>query len=125
MDLAKYAALFLNESREHLNACNQLLLEWERAPETRSPVGGLFRAVHTIKGMAATMGYAGVADLAHRLENLLDGLRGAADLDSNSIVTFTELFQHVSGSVRDATQGRQNPQMSGLGDIPLAVVTGQ
>jgi len=56
---------------------------------------------------------------------LLDGLRGSADLDSNSIVTFTELFQHVSGSVRDATQGRQNPQMSGLGDIPLAIVTGQ
>ena len=76
MDLAKYAALFLAESREHLNTCNQMLLEWERTPESRSPVGGLFRAVHTIKGMAATMGYAGVADLAHRLENLLDGLRG-------------------------------------------------
>jgi two-component system chemotaxis sensor kinase CheA len=76
VDLAKYAALFLNESREHLSVCNQLLLEWERAPESRSPVGGLFRAVHTIKGMAATMGYAGVADLAHRLENLLDALRG-------------------------------------------------
>ncbi|HKU63209.1 MAG TPA: chemotaxis protein CheA [Gemmatimonadales bacterium] len=75
MDLAKYAALFLNESREHLSVCNQLLLEWERAPDSRSPVGGLFRAVHTIKGMAATMGYAGVADLAHRLENLLDALR--------------------------------------------------
>ncbi|HEY9443872.1 MAG TPA: Hpt domain-containing protein, partial [Gemmatimonadales bacterium] len=76
MDLAKYAALFLTESREHLNVCNQLLLEWERTPESRSPVGGLFRAVHTIKGMAATMGYAGVADLAHRLESLLDALRG-------------------------------------------------
>jgi two-component system, chemotaxis family, sensor kinase CheA len=76
MDLAKYAALFLAESREHLNTCNQMLLEWERTPESRSPVGGLFRAVHTIKGMAATMGYAGVADLAHRLESLLDALRG-------------------------------------------------
>jgi len=76
VDLAKYAALFLTESREHLSVCNQLLLEWERTPESRSPVGGLFRAVHTIKGMAATMGYAGVADLAHRLENLLDALRG-------------------------------------------------
>jgi hypothetical protein len=53
---------------------------------------------------------------------LLDGLRGAGDLDSNGIVTFTELFQHVSGGVRGATNGRQNPQMSGLGDVPLAVV---
>ena len=75
MDVSKYAALFLAESREHLSTCNLLLLEWEREPEAAEPVAGLFRAIHTIKGMAATMGYTGVADLAHRMENLLDGLR--------------------------------------------------
>jgi two-component system chemotaxis sensor kinase CheA len=75
MDLSKYTALFLAESREHLSACNRLLLEWEREPSATRQVGGLFRAIHTVKGMAATMGYAAVADLAHRLENLLDGLR--------------------------------------------------
>jgi two-component system chemotaxis sensor kinase CheA len=75
MDVSKYAALFLAESREHLSTCNLLLLEWEREPEATHPVGGLFRAIHTIKGMAATMGYAAVADLTHRMENLLDGLR--------------------------------------------------
>ncbi len=53
---------------------------------------------------------------------LLDGLEGAGDADGNGIVTFTELFEHVSAGVREATNGRQNPQMSGLGDIPLAVV---
>ncbi len=77
MDLSQYAELFLAESREHLSACNQLLLEWERNPGSPEPVGGLFRAVHTIKGMAATMGYGRVADLAHRMENLLDQLRRA------------------------------------------------
>ena len=75
MDLSQYAELFLAESREHLSACNQLLLEWERAPTNPAPVAGLFRAVHTVKGMAATMGYARVTDLAHRSENLLDLLR--------------------------------------------------
>ena len=75
MDLSQYAELFLAESREHLSACNQLLLEWERAPANPAPVGGLFRAMHTVKGMAATMGYARVTDLAHRTENLLDLLR--------------------------------------------------
>src|SRR5881296_2915909 len=75
MDLSQYAELFLAESREHLSACNQLLLEWERSPANLAPVGGLFRAVHTVKGMAATMGYARVTDLAHRAENLLDLLR--------------------------------------------------
>src|SRR3990172_12593985 len=78
MALSQYAELFLAESREHLSACNQLLLAWERNPQAAEPVGGIFRAVHTIKGMAATMGYARVADLAHRMENLLDWLRRSA-----------------------------------------------
>ena len=78
MDLSQYADLFLAESREHLSACNQLLLEWERAPASHAPVAGVFRAVHTVKGMAATMGYARVTDLAHRTENLLDLLRRGA-----------------------------------------------
>jgi len=55
---------------------------------------------------------------------MLDGLRGAGDKDGDGIVTFTELFEHVSEGVRDATRGRQNPQRSGMGDIPLAVVGG-
>src|SRR5437763_7059934 len=78
MDLSQYAELFLAESREHLSACNQLLLDWERTPADPAPVGGLFRAVHTVKGMAATMGYARVTDIAHRTENLLDLLRRGA-----------------------------------------------
>ena len=78
MDLSQYAELFAAEAREHLSACNQLLLQWERAPGAAEPVTGLFRAVHTIKGMAATMGYSVVADLAHRMENLLDALRRGA-----------------------------------------------
>ena len=75
MDTAKYAELFLAESREHLGTLNQQLLAWEANPKATEPVGTLFRAVHTIKGMAATMGYAVVANIAHRVENLLDLLR--------------------------------------------------
>ncbi|HEX9611343.1 MAG TPA: chemotaxis protein CheA [Gemmatimonadales bacterium] len=87
MDLSQYAELFLAESREHLSACNQLLLEWERRPAAPQPVQGIFRSIHTIKGMAATMGYGRVADLSHRMESLLDRLRrsGAPPRD--------ELFQ--------------------------------
>ena len=75
MDVAKYAALFISESREHLQAMNQLLLAWEREPQATAPVEGLFRAIHSIKGMAATMGFTPLADLAHRGENLLDAVR--------------------------------------------------
>src|SRR5690348_3008646 len=86
MDLSQYAELFLAESREHLSACNELLLEWERKPASPEPVSGIFRAVHTVKGMAATMGYARVADLAHRMENLLDHLRRGARPPSDDIL---------------------------------------
>ena len=86
MDLSQYAELFMAESREHLSACNQLLLEWERNRASPEPVGGLFRAVHTIKGMAATMGYGRVADLAHRMENLLDHLRRGGRAPADDII---------------------------------------
>ena len=75
MDTSRYADLFLTESQEHLSAINHALLELERAPESTEPVNALFRAVHTIKGMSATMGYVQVAELAHALETLLDQLR--------------------------------------------------
>src|ERR671918_3244239 len=90
MDLSQYAELFLAESREHLSACNQLLLEWEKQPASPGPVQGIFRAIHTIKGMAATMGYARVADLAHRMENLLERLRRGTPPGTDSV--FAQLF---------------------------------
>ena len=53
---------------------------------------------------------------------LVEGLKGAGDENGDGIVTFTELFDYVSKNVRTSTDGRQNPQRSGFGDIPLAVV---
>jgi two-component system chemotaxis sensor kinase CheA len=75
MDSAQYAELFLTESREHVSAINHSLLELERGTGGDEPVGAIFRAVHTIKGMSATMGYASVASLSHELETLLDRIR--------------------------------------------------
>lgn len=53
---------------------------------------------------------------------LLEALGGKGDADADGIVTFTEVFDYVANNVRTATGGRQNPQRSGFGDIPLAVV---
>jgi two-component system chemotaxis sensor kinase CheA len=75
MELSQYGELFLSESREHISAINHLLLALEQNPEAGEPVEGMFRAVHTIKGMSATMGYRAVADLAHEMENLMDSVR--------------------------------------------------
>jgi two-component system chemotaxis sensor kinase CheA len=75
MELSQYAELFLSESREHVSAINHLLLTLESDPRSGEAVEGLFRAVHTIKGMSATMGYRAVADLAHEMEDVLDRVR--------------------------------------------------
>lgn len=53
---------------------------------------------------------------------LLKALEGEGDADGNGIVTFTEAYDFVYRNVRQATDGRQNPQRAGLGDVPLAVV---
>ncbi|HXT18296.1 MAG TPA: chemotaxis protein CheA [Gemmatimonadaceae bacterium] len=78
MDNEQYAELFLTESREHITAVNQALLELEQGgggASATAAVGAIFRSVHTIKGMGATMGYAIVAELAHELETVLDRVR--------------------------------------------------
>jgi two-component system chemotaxis sensor kinase CheA len=75
VDTARYAELFLTESQDNLSAINHALLELERTPTAREPVGALFRAVHTVKGMSATMGYSVVAELSHEMETLLDLVR--------------------------------------------------
>ncbi len=78
MDTSRYADLFLTESRENLTAINHALLELERDSGGDEHVGALFRAVHTVKGMSATMGYGRVAELSHELETLLDRVRVGA-----------------------------------------------
>src|SRR5688572_24742328 len=70
-DSARYAELFLTESRDNLVAVNEALLRLERDPRESEAIDAAFRAVHTIKGMAGVMGYAAVADLAHDMEALL------------------------------------------------------
>jgi two-component system chemotaxis sensor kinase CheA len=115
MDLSKYVALFLAESREHLSACNGSLLAWERDPAAVEPVDRVFRAIHTIKGMAATMGYSGLAQLAHRTENLLDALRKSRV--SASPAVFQLLFRAIDTlgrGVEEVATGAEGEADQGL-----------
>jgi two-component system, chemotaxis family, sensor kinase CheA len=109
VDAAEYAQLFLTESREHVTAVNQALLELERGPsrpEAAGAVDAIFRAVHTIKGMAGAMGYTGVAELSHALETVLDRVR-RQELPLGGVLMETlfhaadVLEQRVEAAVRD------------------------
>ena len=78
MDTARYLDLFLEESREHLGQSFGLLSEGDGSSLEPDAIRELMRRVHSLKGMAATMGYHSMVELAHALEDLLDGLPDVA-----------------------------------------------
>jgi len=109
VDSAQYAELFLTESREHVSAINHSLLELERGAGGDEPIGAIFRAVHTIKGMSATMGYTSVASLLHELETLLDSVRrGARAVDEPLMELLFQSTDVLESAVEGAVQGRSN-----------------
>ncbi|WP_226665668.1 chemotaxis protein CheA [Metabacillus litoralis] len=75
MEMNQYLEVFIEESKEHLQACNEKLLELEKNPSDISIVNDIFRSAHTLKGMSATMGYEDLASLTHQMENVLDLIR--------------------------------------------------
>ncbi|MBO0603052.1 chemotaxis protein CheA [Sporosarcina sp. E16_3] len=77
MDTSQYLEMFIDESKEHLQACNEHLLELEKNPLDLAIVNEVFRSAHTLKGMSATMGYEDIADLTHMMENVLDAIRNS------------------------------------------------
>jgi len=75
MDTNQYLEMFIEESKEHLQACNEHLLILEKNPNDIAIVNEVFRSAHTLKGMSATMGYEDIANLTHKMENVLDEIR--------------------------------------------------
>jgi two-component system chemotaxis sensor kinase CheA len=109
VDSAQYAELFLTESREHVSAINHSLLELERGAGGDEPVGAIFRAVHTIKGMSATMGYTPVATLSHELETLLDRVRrGARAIDAPLMELLFRAADVLEAAIEAAVAGQGN-----------------
>ena len=95
MDLARYTSLFLFDSRDHLQRCNELLLAWERAPGTAFPTDELFRAFHSVKGSSAALGHNPIAELAHAGEQVLGAVRDGTMGPSRPLVDL--LFHAIDG----------------------------
>ena len=75
MDTSQYKTLFLQEAEEHLKGISEELPKLENEPHAPSGIDNLFRHFHSIKGMAASMGYEAMAGFSHQLEDLLDAVR--------------------------------------------------
>jgi two-component system, chemotaxis family, sensor kinase CheA len=75
MDTSQYMSMFLEESIDNLQTLNESLLELEQEPEDINKLNEIFRVAHTIKGMAATMGFSDMAELTHKMEDVLSKFR--------------------------------------------------
>ena len=75
MDTSQYLSMFLEESMDNLQVLNESLLELEQNPEDGNKLNEIFRVAHTIKGMAATMGFSEMAELTHKMEDVLSKFR--------------------------------------------------
>ncbi len=76
MDYSEYKDVFAAEAREYIQSLNDDLLHFEDNPEDSEVLAEMFRAAHSLKGMAGTMGYAELADFTHKMESVLERLRG-------------------------------------------------
>jgi two-component system chemotaxis sensor kinase CheA len=85
LDPAKYRNLFLEEATEHLGEMSSALLILEKAPTDREAIDLLFRMVHSIKGMAASLGYDALAEVSHHLEDRLGVYRERGEVDRQGL----------------------------------------
>jgi len=75
MDVSQYLEIFIDETKEHLQSLNQQLLILETEPENSETINEIFRAAHSLKGMAGTMGFKRMQRLTHDMENVFSEIR--------------------------------------------------
>lgn len=86
MDMSKYKGMFISETKEHLQSMNKLIISLEKAPQNSENIEALFREAHSVKGMAASMGYNDISELSHKMEDMMDLFRkGTVELDSYAV----------------------------------------
>ncbi|MEA2245069.1 MAG: two-component system, chemotaxis family, sensor kinase CheA, partial [Solirubrobacteraceae bacterium] len=100
MELETYLPMFLAESREHLEHLNLAIVRIEEKPDDTETVDEIFRIAHSLKGMSATMGFAGMAALTHKMEDVLELLRQrTGGLEREAIDTLLACLDALEGAV--------------------------
>lgn len=108
MEVNQYLDIFIEESKENLQTVNDQLLELERNPKDFTIIQEIFRSAHTLKGMAATMGFQDLADLTHKMENVLDALRnGEIIVDTLVVDVLFEAVEYLEAIIMDISDGGQ------------------
>lgn len=106
MDTSQYLSMFLEESSDNLQTLNECLLALENEPGDMEKLNEIFRVAHTIKGMAATMGYSKMAELTHKMEDVLSNFReGKVNVTHRVVTVLFKCLDTLEAMVDSITQG--------------------
>jgi Chemotaxis protein histidine kinase and related kinases len=113
MDVSQYLEIFIEETKEHLQSLNEHLLILEREPENEQTINEIFRAAHSLKGMAGTMGYKRMQRLTHDCENVFSEIRNGKMKVSSELVDVLfkglDALEAYLGNIQaDATEGEDD-----------------
>jgi two-component system chemotaxis sensor kinase CheA len=98
MDLSQYLEIFIDETKEHLQTLNDQVLILEAEPENIDTVNEIFRAAHSLKGMAGTMGYKRMQRLTHDMENVFSEIRnGKLNVDADMVDIVFKCLDAIEG----------------------------
>ena len=106
MDVSQYLEIFIDESNEHLQNLSDQLMILEKEPENSDTINEIFRAAHSLKGMAGTMGYKRMQNLTHDMENVFSEVRNGNIKVNASMVDC--LFQCLDALEEYVTNIQQN-----------------
>lgn len=124
MDVSQYLEIFLDESREHIQNLNTQIMDLEQNPESEDTINEIFRAAHSLKGMAGTMGYKRMQTLTHDMENVFSEVRnGNIKVKANMIDILFQcldaLEEYVDNIQNTADEGTNDnaPLIKMLNDV--------
>jgi two-component system chemotaxis sensor kinase CheA len=113
MDVSQYLEIFIEETKEHLQNLNEHLLILEREPENEDTINEIFRAAHSLKGMAGTMGYKRMQHLTHDMENVFSEIRNGKMKVSSELIDvlfkgLDALESYLGNIQNDANEGEND-----------------
>lgn len=105
MDTSQYLEIFIDETKEHLQSLNEQLLILEKEPDNADTINEIFRAAHSLKGMAGTMGYKRMQRLTHDTENVFSEIRnGKMKVSADLIDTLFQSLDALEGYLENIQQ---------------------
>ena len=108
MDVSQYMSMFLEESMDNLQTLNEALLDLEQEPNDIDKLNQIFRVAHTIKGMAATMGFNNIAELTHKMEDILSEFReGKLNVTREVVTVLFDCLDTLEKMVRNIEDGNE------------------